>query len=166
MHVFDLIGRHAACRSPGRVARRAVVVRQPLVVEVGDQVARRVSSCSCVSVEEGELIAQVVLQRLRPRRHVLHGVVLLVALLVDALARRPVLLVEVVVPVLVERFQAVEVELVVAIVLERCRRDRIAPRLRRRSPAIVLDRAALLSVPSLQDRVLLQLLLDRVPAGP
>ena len=38
-------------------------------------------------VEEGNLVGEVVLQGLRPRGHVLHGVVLLVHLVVHAVAR-------------------------------------------------------------------------------
>src|SRR5262249_29244706 len=63
------------------------------------------------------LVVEVILQRLRSRGHVLHGVVLLVALLVEGAARTAVLLVEVVLPVAVQGFEAGEVGLLFAALL-------------------------------------------------
>jgi hypothetical protein len=57
-------------------------------------------------------MAEVLLQGLRPRRHVLHGVVLLVPFLIDAVPRGAMSFVEVV-PVPAQRFQAIEVQLLV-----------------------------------------------------
>ena len=67
-------------------------------------------------VDERELLAQEILQRLRPARHVLLEVVAAVALLVDAVAADArVLSVEMVGPVLIDFFQAVEVFFAVAV---------------------------------------------------
>ena len=68
--------------------------------------------------EERQLIAEVFLQRLRAGRHILHGVVLLVALLVHAVARRAMLFVELVFPVFAQSFEAVEVDAIVAGVVD------------------------------------------------
>ena len=85
--------------------------------DVGDDVPHQPFDVRRV-VEEGELLVEVILERLRPRRHVLLEVVLLVAFLVDAVAAGPMLLVEVVDPVLVDRFQAVEIFLAVAVAVD------------------------------------------------
>ena len=55
-------------------------VQEPVVVEVVDDVLGQ-GADGRLGVEEAELVGQVVVERLRPRGHVLHGVVLAVGLL-------------------------------------------------------------------------------------
>ena len=57
-------------------------------------------------------MAKVFLERFRARRHILHGVVLLVGFLVEAVARGPVAFVEVV-PIAAQRLQAIEIQFLV-----------------------------------------------------
>ncbi len=84
-----------------------------VVRDVGDNVAHQAVLLRR-HVEVADLFREGLLQRLGARSHVLHGVVLAVALFVKAVARGAVLLVEAVLPVAAERIEAVEVAFVVA----------------------------------------------------
>ena len=83
--------------APVRIVRRRCrqvgQFQEAVVVDVRDQKLDQVGLFRR-EVEEAELLVEVVLQRLRPRRHVRHGVVLAVAFFVDAVAARAVLFVE------------------------------------------------------------------------
>ncbi len=130
------------------------------LVQMGDQVFEQ-GKLLGGRVQEGQLMAQIFLERLGSRRHVLHGVVLLVGFLIEAVARRLVAFIEVV-PVPAQSFQAIKIDfLIVALV-----NDQLAFEFGR---ALVLKLSVGFFVWSgfvigdfflLEHRILLQLLLD------
>src|SRR5665213_2617795 len=85
--------------------------QETVVVHVSDDVADELG-LGGRNIEKTDLFREVILQRLRPRRHILHGVVLLIALFVHAIARRTLLFVKMVFPILAQRFEAVEIQLI------------------------------------------------------
>ena len=69
-------------------------------------------------IEKGELFSQIILKRLRPRRHVLLEVVPPIPFLVDAVAARAMLFIEMVEPVLVDLVESVKVFFTVAVAVD------------------------------------------------
>ena len=112
-----------------------------------------------VQLEPRQLIVQVVLKRLRPVGHVGHGVVPPLALLLNAVPRRPGALLEVVRPFLVHLQEPLEVLFVAGGLVDH-QLPLLVGRGVGRLGLDLLGRQVGILLPHLQDRVLLHLLLD------